>query len=210
MSELNFIHCWQPKYHQIVPLRIWILMSQSVFTILSWSKEGLRLALMCRSRAGSGMKISELSKHLKGQLGPRVSDVMFFDQRKSVTSRFWTRGSQWRHIFRPEEVSWGSASVTSRFWNRGGQLGPRVVNVTAINQMAYILQLAYVPLWYLCMYNGRECVSLWRFIRTFSLISCDIYKVRVSNGAERQRREARRREKPQTTKARWPAQGPLQ
>ena len=43
-------------------------MSQSVITVLSWSKEGLRLALMCRSRASSGMKISEVSKQLKGQL----------------------------------------------------------------------------------------------------------------------------------------------
>ena len=27
------------------------------------------------------------SKHLKGQLGPRVSDVMFLDQRRSVWAR---------------------------------------------------------------------------------------------------------------------------
>ena len=37
----NFSHRWQP-------LRVWILMSQSVFAILSWSKERLRLALMTR------------------------------------------------------------------------------------------------------------------------------------------------------------------
>ena len=47
-------------------------MSQSVFAILSWSKEGLRLALMCRSRASSGMKISELSKQVKGQLKLKI------------------------------------------------------------------------------------------------------------------------------------------
>ena len=76
MSELNFIHCWQPKFHQIVPLRIWILMSQSVFAILSWSKEGLRLALMCRSRASSGMKISELSKQVKGQLKLKIMVII--------------------------------------------------------------------------------------------------------------------------------------
>ena len=45
---------------------------------------------MCRSRASSGMKISELSKHLKGQLGPRATDVAFLDQRGSFRNwKLW-------------------------------------------------------------------------------------------------------------------------
>ena len=51
----------------------------------------------------------EISKHLKGQLGPRVSDVTFFG---------------------PKEVGWGPVLVTSRFSTKGGQLDPPVSDVT--------------------------------------------------------------------------------
>ena len=67
------------------------------------------------------------SKHLKGQLGPRVSsltflikggqlgccvgDITFFNQRRSVGALCW-----WRHVFAPNEVSCGPAL--------GPQLGP--------------------------------------------------------------------------------------
>ena len=53
------------------------------------------------------------SKHLKGQLGPRVRHVTFFGSKK---------------------VSWGPASVTSHFWIKEGQLGPCVCHVTFLDQ----------------------------------------------------------------------------
>ena len=73
-------------------------MSQSVFAILSWSKEGLRLALMCRSRASSGMKISEVSKQLKGQLKLKIM-VMIAGPFTTVSchgiNTNWFEGERW-------------------------------------------------------------------------------------------------------------------
>ena len=47
-----------------------------------------------------------ISKHLKAQLGPRVCDVMFLDERRSVGTL-----RQWRHVFGSKEVSWDPAWV---------------------------------------------------------------------------------------------------
>ena len=69
------------------------------------------------------------SKHLKGQLGPRVCHVTFLDQRRSV----WAPRLS-LNVFGSKEVSWGPASVTSCFWIKGGQLGPRVCHVTFLDQ----------------------------------------------------------------------------
>ena len=48
-----------------------------------------------------------LSKHLKGQLGPRVCHVTFLDQRRSVGAPRLSR-----HVFGSKKGSWGPASVT--------------------------------------------------------------------------------------------------
>ena len=62
-------------------------------------------------------------------LGLAGRDVTFLDHRRSVgTPR------QWRHIFGSKDVSWGPASVMSRFWIKRGQLGPRVSDVTFLDQ----------------------------------------------------------------------------
>ena len=114
------------------------------------------------------------SKHLKGQLAPRVSDVTFLDQMRSVGApRQWRHvfGSrrsvgapcQWRHVFGSQEVSWDPASVTSHFWIKGRQLGPCVSDVTFLDQKRSV----GAPRQWRYVFGSRRSVGAlrqWRYV----------------------------------------------
>ena len=74
-----------------------------------WLDEGqlclytLSFARSLKIWSPSTVSQSEESTHLKGQLGPRVSDVMFLDQRRSVGPRV-SRGAFF--VWRAPIVSW--------------------------------------------------------------------------------------------------------
>ena len=77
---------------------ITLCIANSVICDLASMFAGSALTRICRYH---------ISKHLKGQLGPRVGDVTFFNQRRSVGAPRLSRD-----VFGSKEVSWDPVSVT--------------------------------------------------------------------------------------------------
>ena len=87
------------------------------------------LSIFCKPRHRGAHHTTSESKHLKGQLDPRVGKGHVF----------WTKGGQLDppvgngHIFGSKVVSWISLLVTSHFLDQGGRLDLPVGDVTFLH-----------------------------------------------------------------------------